>query len=68
MANKNSKNNDSRNKTKKDSRPKAVAADPVDVVDGMPDVSANRATWKYIALAVAFAAWLAFLIYCALAG
>jgi len=68
MANKKTKNNNPNNKTKKDSRPVPVAADPVDVVDGMPDVSSNRAAWKYIALAVAFAAWVAFLIYCSLAG
>jgi len=34
----------------------------------MPCRSARRPAWKYVALAAVFAAWLAFLIYCAVAG
>ena len=32
------------------------------------DVSADPAVWKYVLLAVIFAAWMAFLVYCQLAG
>lgn len=38
--------------------------EPVDVVDGIPDRSANCAAWKYLVLAIVFVAWIAFLIYC----
>jgi hypothetical protein len=34
----------------------------------IPCRAARRPAWKYAALAAAFAAWLAFLIYCAVAG
>jgi len=42
--------------------------DPVNVIDGMPDVSLNRAWWKYAALAAGFSAWMSVLVYCWLAG
>lgn len=42
--------------------------EPVDVVDGIPDRSGNRAAWKYVVLAVVFLAWIAFLIYCQIAA
>ena len=41
---------------------------PVDVVDGIPDREARLAVWKYLLIVAAFAGWLAFLIYCRLAG
>jgi len=41
---------------------------PVDVVDGIPDREARPAVWKYLLIVAAFAGWLAFLIYCWLAG
>jgi hypothetical protein len=41
---------------------------PADGSTRLPDQSANPAVWKYVLLAVIFAAWLAFLIYCQLAG
>jgi len=42
--------------------------DPIDVVDGIPDRQARPQRWKLIALAGAFAAWVAFMLYCQLAG
>lgn len=60
---------------RKSSRPAAASGgptvevpDPVDVVDGIPDRSSRPRGWKYAALAAVFIGWLAFLIYCALAG
>ena len=41
--------------------------DPVNVIDGMPDVSPNRAWWKYAALAAIFVVWMLVLVYCWLA-
>ena len=41
---------------------------PVDVADGIPDRSARRAWWKYALLAAVFLGWVAFLVYCQLAG
>jgi len=43
-------------------------SEPVDVVDGMPDHSRHAGGWHYAAIAVVFVAWLAFLMYCRLAG
>ena len=40
---------------------------PVNLIDGIPDVS-RRSRWKYVVLAVVFLAWAAFLVYCGLAG
>jgi len=42
--------------------------EPVDVADGIPDRRANPPKWRYALLAAIFAAWVAFLIYCQLAG
>jgi len=41
---------------------------PVDVVDGIPDRSLRPGRWKYVLIAVIFLAWVAFLVYCQLAG
>lgn len=41
---------------------------PVDIVDGIPDRAENPPKWKYFALAGIFAAWVAFLVYCHVAG
>lgn len=49
-------------------RPAPAPPQPVDVVDGIPDRSGRPAAWKYVFLAGAFVAWVAFLIYCAAAG
>jgi hypothetical protein len=54
------------NKSKKDR--KTPPPDPVDVVDGIPDRSANAAPWKYIVMGVVFAAWMAVLIFIRIAG
>lgn len=43
-------------------RADATAAEP------LPDTSPSRARWKCIVLAAVFSAWVAFLVYCALAG
>ena len=42
--------------------------EPVDVVDGIADRSAKPARWKLLLLALIFLLWVAFLIYCAIAG
>jgi hypothetical protein len=61
-------------KRKDDNRPAPPAKDtqhvppPVDVVDGIPDRQARPAKWKYVLLAVVFLAWVAFLVYCQIAG
>jgi hypothetical protein len=42
-----------------------------DAPDAPPDIplrSKNPARWKLLAIALVFAAWLAFLVYCAVAG
>jgi hypothetical protein len=44
------------------------APDPVDVVDGMPARSPARPAWRYLLMAAAYLGWLAFLVYCWLAG
>jgi len=41
---------------------------PIDVVDGIPDRQAGSPRWKLVVLAGIFLAWLAFLLYCQLAG
>ena len=41
---------------------------PVNVVDGIPDRREGTPAWKYVLIGGVFAAWLAFLIYCAAAG
>ncbi len=42
--------------------------EPIDVVDGIPDRSKNPAAWKYLLIVLIFAGWVAFLIYCGIAG
>ncbi len=51
-----------------DKKKKPASPAPVDVVDGIPDRARSPARWKYVALALIFLAWIAFLIYCLLAG
>lgn len=41
---------------------------PMDVVDGLADREAKPPRWKYILIAAIYMAWVAFLIYCLLAG
>ena len=55
-------------KPPKEGLPPNDIPDPVDVVDGIPDRSADRSVWKYVVMAAVFSAWLAFLAYCWLAG
>lgn len=43
-------------------------AAPMDVVDGIPDRSPYAALWKYLVLALIFLGWVAFLVYCRIAG
>ena len=38
------------------------------VADEIPDRSENPAKWKYLLIAAVFVAWVAFLVYCWLAG
>ena len=51
-------------KSEKDQPP----PEPIDVVDGLPDRSANPALWKYLTLLGIFLAWVAILIYIQVAG
>ena len=44
--------------------PREPAAEPVDLVEGIPDRAVRPALWKYVLIAAIFLAWLAFLIYC----
>ena len=44
------------------------APEPVNMVDGIPDRSEHPAVWKYVLIAMLFAAWVAFLVYCQIAG
>ena len=48
--------------------PRPAPPPPVDLVDGIPDRQAHPPRWKYLAPAIVFLAWVAFLIYCAAAG
>lgn len=41
---------------------------PIDVVDDIPDRRGSPARWTLLALAGIFVAWIAFLLYCQLAG
>ncbi|MDY6913405.1 MAG: hypothetical protein SVT52_02965 [Planctomycetota bacterium] len=50
------------------STPQGDVPEPTNVIDGIPDRSPRPAAWKYVLLGAIFAAWLAFLIYCQLAG
>jgi hypothetical protein len=49
-------------------RDQAPPPGPIDVVDGIPDRQAGRSVWKLLVLAGIFVAWIAFLLYCGLAG
>ncbi len=42
--------------------------EPIDEIDGVPDRSPHPAVWKYLLLAGAFLAWMAFLLYCQFGG
>lgn len=42
--------------------------EPIDVIDGIPDRQAERPRWKLLTLAGVFLAWIAFMLYCQLAG
>jgi hypothetical protein len=55
---------------RKETKPNAPAPvpTPVDAVDGIPDRQANPPKWKYVIVVAVFLVWLAFLIYCQLAG
>ncbi|HUU94564.1 MAG TPA: hypothetical protein VM487_02405 [Phycisphaerae bacterium] len=55
-------------RSKRRSTGAAQPAEPVDVVDGIPDCAARRPAWKYVLIALVFLAWAAFLLYCHLAG
>ncbi|MCD6364971.1 MAG: hypothetical protein J7M14_03765 [Planctomycetes bacterium] len=46
----------------------AVPPEPVDVVDGIPDRTSRPVLWKYLLLGVIFAVWVAFLVFCQIAG
>ncbi len=46
----------------------AVTPEPIDVVDGIPDRSQHRSFWKYLLIGLVFLGWVAFLVYCHLAG
>ncbi len=47
---------------------KANYPEPVDVIDGVPGRSAKARTWKYLAVAAVFLAWIGFLILCGIIG
>ena len=47
---------------------KANRPDAVDVIDGVPDRSANARPWKYLALVAVFVAWVVFLVLCGIIG
>ena len=51
-----------------DSSSRGQLPEPIDVVDGIPDRSSNPAVWKYLLIFLIFAAWVAFLVYCGIAG
>ena len=44
------------------------AIGPINEVDGIPDRAPRRSPWKILLIAGVFLAWLAFLIYCQVAG
>ena len=41
---------------------------PVDVHEGVPDCSQRQSTWRWAVMTVLFVGWVAFLVYCWLAG
>ena len=52
----------------KQSKTPPEAPKPVDVVDGIPDRAAHPGARHYAVLVAAFVAWVAFLLYCQMAG
>ncbi len=42
--------------------------EPIDVVDGIPDRSGGAGIWRRVIIGVIFAGWVAFLVYCVMAG
>lgn len=54
--------------TPKPGRKPPQPTQPRDVVDGIPDRAANRPVWKYLLVGMIILVWLAFLIYCLIAG
>lgn len=51
-----------------DTKPKKSVSEPIDVVDGIPDHCPSRSRrWLPIVFGL-FALWMAFLLYCLLAG
>lgn len=58
----------SRRKTQAAREPPAKAPQPVNVIDGIPDRRPGRAWPTVVVIVVVFAAWVAFLIYCKVAG
>jgi len=57
----------SKSKNKTDKTPPAPT-DPIDVVGGIPDRQSRPPRWKFVVLAGVFVAWVAFMLYCQLAG
>ena len=49
-------------------QPASAVPEPVDVVDGIADRSGHPARWKILLLALIFLLWVAFLVYCGIAG
>lgn len=49
-------------------QPQPAAPAPVNVVDGIPDRLEKGAWRRYVLIAVVFGGWVAFLVYCYLAG
>ena len=47
---------------------KTTRHEPIDVVDGVPNRSGDAHTWKYLAIAAVFLAWIGFLILCGITG
>ncbi len=41
---------------------------PIDVVDGIPDRNGGSGIWRRVIIGAVFAAWVAFLAYCVMAG
>jgi len=54
----------SRNTHNRRRKPRANAP----IAEPLPDTSPSRPRWKYAVLVAAFLAWVAFLVYCGLAG
>ena len=57
----------SRKRKRKPARPREARQQP-GAADDVPDRSGKPVWWKYALLAGAFVGWIAFLVYCHLAG